>query len=536
MHGKIWKWQTFLALALFMVAGVVMNVLNPGSKITRLDSKQEVVAYLQTRAEACDEKVTFGYASSRWHEVNDQWLREVTSRAGMTTFMYSLNNANKTVILSGIEYPAEFYQQKLRNVQTVYRFNAMTDIGAYIRQNVAARSATIVFFYDEPLDFMKDSDGLRLLLQGSGVRSYNLSVNPNNMRVEVSAIVYYPTFASCDTLEDIRRHVYACAQTLSMEIHFCCSERLYAQLSASADKPLQTITSSCGIADASMSHIEAVRLFSFEDICYYPGLRVLTAANKGNLSILTDRELSLLKKATDIASQITRANSTALSVEKAVHDYICANVTYKTDGRPGMQAGDTAIGALLDGKADCDGYSDAFFLLGTLCGLDVWYFPNEAAIAQSNGSHMANVVQLGGQWYIVDTTSDDTSQENPRWAIKYHAFNIGQDRARLRYTWRDDCLVRVPAASTSAAYYYYTSPELSGGALFYGADAAAQYIYSRWKAGDSAISFMVQGAADNPDAVIDAFKRLMDARNEGYHIATYCYTIGQDAFFGIFKE
>ena len=109
---------------------------------------------------------------------------------------------------------------------------------------------------------------------------------------------------------------------------------------------------------------------------------------------------------------------------------------------------DTAMGVLLEGVADCDGYADAFYLVGGLAGLDIRYqhgISSQYDLEENQivtGSHMWNLLKLDGSWRVVDVCWADG--EN---GIDYSWFNIGMDRASRSRTWQED--LSVPLLETT---------------------------------------------------------------------------------------
>ena len=88
----------------------------------------------------------------------------------------------------------------------------------------------------------------------------------------------------------------------------------------------------------------------------------------------------------------------------SIHRQLAFRVTYDGDGaRPHC-----AAGALIDGRAVCDGYAKAFYLLCEREGIPCVIV---AGVAKQNGKsepHAWNYVQMeDGLWYGVDTTWDD---------------------------------------------------------------------------------------------------------------------------------
>ncbi len=119
----------------------------------------------------------------------------------------------------------------------------------------------------------------------------------------------------------------------------------------------------------------------------------------------TVMEASLKKKLNEIRSLIPSGTSD-YEAEKIVNDWICQNVVYSTDVSGGEQIY-TAYGALVNGKALCEGYSRAMQLvcnnLSIPCTLVCGTSKQEP--------HMWNVIQINKEWYHLDVTWNDATIE-----------------------------------------------------------------------------------------------------------------------------
>ena len=98
--------------------------------------------------------------------------------------------------------------------------------------------------------------------------------------------------------------------------------------------------------------------------------------------------------------------------ELYLHDYLCEHVTYDNDSTGEAQNFNpnaiTAYGAIVEGKAICEGYSKAMQLLCLKCGI-----PCNLVFGEHNGvSHMWNIINPGQGLYYLDTTFDDASSKN----------------------------------------------------------------------------------------------------------------------------
>ena len=161
---------------------------------------------------------------------------------------------------------------------------------------------------------------------------------------------------------------------------------------------------------------------------YYPGVRVAYAYRSGDTSFLTSEERSLYDYCMDIANDAYLVSNTDLEREKYIHDFICDRVVYKTDGTKDstmpVPRHKTAIGAFFDGEANCQGYTDLFYVLATMAGFEVrkQIGGNWSWTGPSDNNHIWNVIKLDGKWYEVDVTWDD--QEHSDAPYIYASFNF----------------------------------------------------------------------------------------------------------------
>ena len=121
---------------------------------------------------------------------------------------------------------------------------------------------------------------------------------------------------------------------------------------------------------------------------------------------------------------------------KAIHDYICSNVTYDYDNLEddSYLKKYTAAAALLDGTAVCQGYSVLFYRMCLECGIDVRYASGYA----NGGNHGWNIVTPGdGRYYYIDTTWDAGDP------VKYTYFLKGSDSFCTNHTPREEWMTEV---------------------------------------------------------------------------------------------
>lgn len=154
---------------------------------------------------------------------------------------------------------------------------------------------------------------------------------------------------------------------------------------------------------------------------YYPADRILAAWKSGDTSNLTEDEQQVLALALEVVEQAQSESDDAYELEFRLHDWLCQQVVYES---PDMDVGVrdyvklrqlSCVGAMLDGSANCQGYTDAFYLLGSLAGLEV-----TRLMGSAGDPHIWNMINLEDQWYIVDVTFDDLSDEEyDGWTYTY---------------------------------------------------------------------------------------------------------------------
>ena len=93
------------------------------------------------------------------------------------------------------------------------------------------------------------------------------------------------------------------------------------------------------------------------------------------------------------------------------HDYICENTEYDSDAAADLTGVNpdsmTVYGALVCGKAICEGYSKAMQVLCKKAGIPCGVVYGET----DDVAHMWNIIELDGELYYLDVTFDDSLSE-----------------------------------------------------------------------------------------------------------------------------
>lgn len=130
------------------------------------------------------------------------------------------------------------------------------------------------------------------------------------------------------------------------------------------------------------------------------------------------------------------------------HDEIIKNCRYEDS-----EYAATAYGALVDGRAICEGYAKAFKLLCDRVGIQTILITGYG----NNQNHMWNMVNAGGKWYHMDLTWDDpTAANRADDYVRYDYFMLSEAEIKKDHTVIDPLpfgIARPTANSTEMNYF-----------------------------------------------------------------------------------
>ena len=217
------------------------------------------------------------------------------------------------------------------------------------------------------------------------------------------------------------------------------------------------------------------------EITNYPGERVAYAYLHNDISFLDDEERQLYDEAVKIVNAAKYNSDNFLRQELYIHDAITDRTTYYTENpMPTYARFKTATGALLDGKANCQGYSDAFYMLCTMCGFNV-----DKVSGYGNGElHIWNTINFGDDKnYFVDVTFNDASFtfNGSNKYNNYIYFNAPTDVIKATHKWFSDYVPQNLQKYPDERYFFYTPEYNKSNGKFFGthansAEEALQHI------------------------------------------------------------
>lgn len=141
------------------------------------------------------------------------------------------------------------------------------------------------------------------------------------------------------------------------------------------------------------------------------------------LTLLEQMKAQINQKAEEILSAIPAELSDFDKVQ-LVHDYLATQITY--DELAGNRY--TLYGALVDGRAVCEGISDAFMYLMSRMGIESYLVYGSSL---ENEPHSWNIVKIDGAYYHIDITWD-MPDENSN-ALIYAYCNVSDDKIRKEH-------------------------------------------------------------------------------------------------------
>lgn len=259
-----------------------------------------------------------------------------------------------------------------------------------------------------------------------------------------------------------------------------------------------------GIKKVSIEYSKAQKGYNaYVTLEYWDNYPIVSAYEAGDTTGLTARQVTLLDKYYEILGSCVRTDMTAYEKELAVHDYLVENVAY--DVSESGEDAHSAYGALVLGKAVCDGYAESFQTLMDMLGIECCFISGTG----NNESHAWNMVKLDGAWYHVDVTFDDPVGSEGLISHKY--FNLTDAEINLDHMWEH---ADFPMA-VGNKYSYYLMGEIE---QVNGQDEFNNYISQCLSAHMQRIEVVVHGTVDLETALKKAgisFSYSYDVINKG---------------------
>jgi len=154
----------------------------------------------------------------------------------------------------------------------------------------------------------------------------------------------------------------------------------------------------------------------------------------------TDEKRGEFAKAVDTIIKASGVNSSMSEYQrsKALHDILALNVEYIDTANA-----HNAYGAIVEGKAVCEGYAEAYQYLLYLSGIRSHIITGVG----NSEAHAWNLVRIDGEYYQTDVTWDDQG------IVYYSYFNITTERMTENHSINNNGYPLPECTSTKAGYY-----------------------------------------------------------------------------------
>jgi hypothetical protein len=139
---------------------------------------------------------------------------------------------------------------------------------------------------------------------------------------------------------------------------------------------------------------------------------------------LKPNEIAVYNKVKEVIAEYIHPNMTDYDKELAIHDYIINSVEYDNSASLPEES-HTPYGALIKGRAVCNGYSDSFKIFMDALGIECEIVYGEAG--SKSQKHAWNRVKLDDEYYLVDLTWNEPEPSFPEY-ISYDYFNLTDEQ------------------------------------------------------------------------------------------------------------
>lgn len=194
-----------------------------------------------------------------------------------------------------------------------------------------------------------------------------------------------------------------------------------------------------------------------------------------------------------------QAQGDAFARELQLYDALCARVTY-ADG----ENAHTAYGALMEGRAVCDGYAGALALLLRMSGIPASVVSGMAYSEKENAweSHAWNIIALDDEYVLADAVWDDQPDGNAHWYLNLTDAQMAADHLP------EDTLLLPACCAPQLNWHAHMGGLIPAGAW----QDAVRDAFCRLAHGETGISLRFAEAADY-HAVMDDLTAVWDAYN-----------------------
>jgi hypothetical protein len=182
---------------------------------------------------------------------------------------------------------------------------------------------------------------------------------------------------------------------------------------------------------------------------------------------LQNKEKAVQDKVKDIISKVIKPDMKDYEKEVALHDYIVNNSKYdeRLDSGNMPRESYDSYGVLINGVGVCQGYALAMDRLLKACGIESMVAFGEANDEKVWSNHAWNIVNIGGQYYHLDTTWDDPVTKNGVNIVSYSYFNVTDEQIEKNHKWNKADYPKCNSAEYSVNNLNLVEKDLNGNVI-----------------------------------------------------------------------
>ena len=217
-------------------------------------------------------------------------------------------------------------------------------------------------------------------------------------------------------------------------------------------------------------------------------------------------------------------NWTDIEKIRYIHDYIVNNCVY--DVSDSSLNSHNMYGALVDGKAVCEGYANAFLYLCRVAQIECLSVKGDFNGFNGTQAHMWTMVKLENEWYHIDVTADDPIVNGGSAQVLEHTyFNLSDAQIAFDHKINSNPYVIPKANGTKYNFFKYYGLEFSSlstenFAKAYAFAAKNSYKYAELKfTKDSLLDASSQFIMNNGNTIVKKANDLLSKKvlvNSGY--------------------
>jgi len=217
-----------------------------------------------------------------------------------------------------------------------------------------------------------------------------------------------------------------------------------------------------------------------------------------------------------IVASVPKTALNEYDIEVYLHDYIVQNCEYEESNSAMIY---TMHGVLVDGKANCEGYSRTMqYLLRSLGIYNYLAIGDAESEAGVYEGHMWNIVKVDGVTYNLDVTWDDYSVSDsvdyPDNSVSHTFFNMSTKDISDTHKVNDDSIWKD---CTAESYSYFKNK----GLYFSAYDSSAEHAMKNAVAESLDLGYNSVEFAFSDKATFDNALRIMVDQGSMYNIITY---------------